>query len=186
MLAHQGSNQGAVSRPRNRAAAPLLWLSTLAMGLMAGFFWAFAVLVMPALAKADDRSFVFAMQNINRGVQTGGFAFGFFGAFLFTGAATIVYHKMGRKTAARWILAALLLYIVALAVTFGGNIPLNDKLEAFGDPAKIADFAAARAAFDESSWNSLNVIRTIASSLGLLALGAALREHGRAERAEIG
>ena len=186
MLAHQGSNQGSVSRPRNRAAAPLLWVSTLAMGWMAGFFWAFAVLIMPALTKVDDRSFVFAMQNINRGVQTGGFAFGFFGAFLFSGAAAIVYNKMGRKAAARWILVAVVLYVVALAVTFGGNIPLNDKLEAFGDPEKITDFAAARAAFDEGSWATLNFVRMVASSLGMLALAAAFRESGRAERAEIG
>jgi uncharacterized membrane protein len=179
MLAQQGSNL----RSRNKAAAPLLWLSTLTMGLMAGFFYAFAILVMPALAKADDRSFVFAMQNINRGVETGGFAFGFFGAFLFTGAATIVYHRMGRKAAARWILAALVLYVVALAITVGGNIPLNDKLEAFGDPEKIVDFTAARAAFNESSWNVLNAVRMVACSLGLLALGAALVQHGRDERA---
>ena len=184
MLAQQGANNSSVSRSRNKAAAPLLWLSTLTVGLMAGFFYAFAVLVMPALAKADDRSFVFAMQNINRGVQTGGFAFGFFGAFLFTGAATIVYFRMGRRNAARWILAALLLYVVALAITVGGNIPLNDKLEAFGDPEKVVDFAAARAAFNESAWNALNAVRMVACSLGLLALGAALVSHGKAEASD--
>jgi uncharacterized membrane protein len=157
----------------NRAAAPLLWLSTLTMGLMAGLFYAFAVLVMPALAKTGDREFVTVMQNVNRSVEAGGFMFGFFGAFVFTGAAAIVHQRTGAKATARWIVVALLLYVVALAVTFGGNIPLNDKLET------IADVTAARAAFDESTWNALNVVRVTACGLGLLALGAALVQHGR-------
>ncbi|GAB3904411.1 DUF1772 domain-containing protein [Kibdelosporangium lantanae] len=157
----------------NRAAAPLLWLSTLTMGLMAGLFYAFAVMVMPALAKTGDHEFIAAMQSINRGVQNGGFAFGFYGAFLFTGAAAIVHHRMGAKATARWIVVALALYVVALAVTFGGNIPLNDKLET------VADATAARIAFNEPTWNALNDVRTIACGLGLLALGAALVRHGR-------
>ncbi|TCO52346.1 DUF1772 domain-containing protein [Actinocrispum wychmicini] len=171
----------ATARPRSKAATPLLWLSTLTMGLMAGFFWAFSVLVMPSLKNADDRTFVAGFQEINRGVKSGGFAFGFFGAFIFTGAAAIVHQRMGRRAAARWIFAALLLYIVALAVTIGGNIPLNNKLDQFGDPAKIADLAGARAAFNEPAWNSMNAVRTVATTLGLLALGAALVDHGRAQ-----
>jgi uncharacterized membrane protein len=181
MLAHQGANQAA--RRQSKAAAPLLYLATLTLGLMAGFFFAFAALIMPSLAKVDDRSFVTAFQKINEGVQNGAFTFAFFGAFIFTGAAAIVHHRMGARTAARWILGATLLYVVALALTFGGNIPLNDKLAAAGDPAVIADFAAARAAFNEGSWNALNAARTIASSLALLALVPAIALHGRARKA---
>lgn len=181
MLAHQGAGQQA--GPRSKAAAPLLYLATLTVGLMAGFFFAFAVLVMPSLAKVDDRSFVVAMQKINEGVQTGAFAFAFFGAFIFTGAAAIVHQRAGYRAAARWIFAAMLLYVVALALTFGGNIPLNDKLAAAGDPAVIADFAAARAAFNEGTWNALNAARTIACMLSLLALVPAIALHGRANKA---
>jgi uncharacterized membrane protein len=181
MLAHQGAGQAA--RPRSKAAAPLLYLATLTVGLMAGFFFAFAALIMPSLGKVDDRSFVTAFQKINEGVQSGAFTFAFFGAFIFTGAAAIVHHRMGARTAARWIFAATLLYVVAIALTFGGNIPLNDKLAAAGDPAVIADFAAARAAFDEGSWNALNAARTIACMLSLLTLVPAIALAGRANKA---
>jgi uncharacterized membrane protein len=171
----------ATTGSHNKLATPLLWLSSLTMGLMAGFFYAFSVLVMPSLAKSDDRAFVVAMQNMNRDVENGAFGFTFFGAFLFTGAGAIVQRRMGRRAAARWMFAALLLYIVALAVTFGGNIPLNNKLAAFGDPSKIKDFAVARAAFDEGTWTTLNTVRATACALGLVALGAAIIEHGRGE-----
>ena len=181
MLAEQGQGQSA--RPRSRAAAPLLYLATLTVGLMAGFFFAFAILVMPSLAKVDDKSFVVSMQKINDGVQTGAFAFAFFGAFIFTGAAAILHHRMGARKAARWIFGATLLYFVSLALTVGGNIPLNDKLAAAGDPAVIADFAAARAAFDEGTWNALNAARTIACMLSLLALVPAIALHGRGNKA---
>ncbi|MBP2324345.1 putative membrane protein [Kibdelosporangium banguiense] len=177
MLADQGA--GRVARPRSKAAAPLLYLSTLTIGLMAGFFFAFAALVMPSFAKIDDRSFVVAMQKINDGVNSGAFQFAFLGAFVFTGAAAIVHHRMGARNAARWILAALLLYIVALAITFGGNIPLNNNLAAAGDPAAIADFTAVRTAFNEGTWNALNAARTIACMLSLLALVPAIALAGR-------
>ncbi|MET0233765.1 MAG: DUF1772 domain-containing protein [Kibdelosporangium sp.] len=181
MLADQGTGQ--VARPRSRAAAPLLYLATLTLGLMAGFFFAFAVLVMPSLGKVDDRTFVVAMQKINEGVQTGAFTFAFFGAFIFTGAAAIVHHRMGARTAARWIIGAFLLYLVAFALTFGGNIPLNNKLAAAGDPAVIADFATVRATFNEGSWNALNAARTIACMLALLVMVPAIALHGRAQKA---
>nr|WP_042186390.1 anthrone oxygenase family protein [Kibdelosporangium sp. MJ126-NF4]CEL17245.1 integral-membrane protein [Kibdelosporangium sp. MJ126-NF4]CTQ91525.1 integral-membrane protein [Kibdelosporangium sp. MJ126-NF4] len=181
MLAQQGAGQQA--QPRSKAAAPLLYLATLTVGLMAGFFFAFAILVMPSLGKVDDRAFVVTMQKINEGVQNGAFMFAFLGAFVFTGAAAIVHHRAGYRAAARWIIAAMLLYVVALALTIGGNVPLNDKLAGAGDPAVIADFAAARAAFDEGAWNALNAARTIACMLSLLALVPAIALHGRATKA---
>jgi uncharacterized membrane protein len=181
MLAHQGVSQAA--RPHSKAAAPLLYLATLTVGLMAGFFYAFAVVVMPSLAKVDDRSFVTAFQAINEGANAGVLMVAFLGAFVFLGAAAIVHHRMGARSAARWILAALLLYVVALALTFGGNVPLNDKVATAGDPAVIADFAGVRAAFDEDSWNAFNVARTIATSLALLALVPAIALAGRVKKA---
>jgi hypothetical protein len=37
----------------------------------------------------------------------------------------------------RWIVAALLLYGIAILVTGGGNLPLNDDLAHAGDPSRI-------------------------------------------------
>jgi uncharacterized membrane protein len=179
MLAQQG--QSSVTRP-NRLATPLLWLSTLTVGLMAGFFYSFSILVMPALSRVDDKTFIDTMQKINEGAQSNGaFAFGFFGAFVFTAAAAIVQHKMGRRVAVRWIIAALLLYVVALAVTFAGNIPLNNKLAAVGDVSQIQDLVAARAVFEEGTWTTLNHVRALASTLALVALVPALMQSRSAD-----
>ncbi|MGH3875241.1 MAG: hypothetical protein ACRDSR_27715 [Pseudonocardiaceae bacterium] len=47
--------------------------ATLATGLLAGLFYAFAVAVMIGLHRVDDRTFVGAMQQINVGIQDGWF-----------------------------------------------------------------------------------------------------------------
>src|SRR6186713_801850 len=47
-----------------------------------------------------------------------------------------------------------------LVITFGVNVPLNDRLAAAGDPATLADPAAVRAAF-EQTWVRWNVVRAV-------------------------
>lgn len=185
MLAEQGAN--IESRPKNnKAAVPLLWLSVLTSGLMAGFFWSFTVMIMPAMAMSDDRSFVTVFQNTNRTVESFGFGLGFYGALIFPAIAAWIFNKMGRKLVARWILVALACVVIQLVITMAGNIPLNNAIDSFGDPAKITDFAAARHAFNESQWNTLNLFRTIISSLGTLAMAGAAIQHGRDQRALLG
>jgi uncharacterized membrane protein len=161
-------------------AGPILWLATISIGLIAGLFYGFAISVMPALAKTDDRTFVDTMQQINRSIENGAFGMAFMGSFVFTGAAAILEHRLGRRNAARWVVASLALYVVSFAITAGVNVPLNQQLEAAGAPANIADLAAVRAAF-EGSWNSAHLIRTIACVLSLGAVGRALWLHGRSE-----
>ncbi|SDI44786.1 Uncharacterized membrane protein [Actinokineospora alba] len=168
---------------KRRLAGPVLWLATMTVGLIAGVFYAFAISVMPALAKTDDRTFVDTMQNINRAIENGAFGSAFLGSFVFTGAAAIMEHRLGRRAAARWVLASFLLYVVAVAITMGVNVPLNQDLEAAGAPASIPDLAAVRAAF-EGPWNSAHLVRTVACVLALGCLGRALWLHGRAERAD--
>ena len=56
-----------------------LLVATLAMGLLAGVFYTFAVSVMPGLARSDDRTFVAAMQQINVAIQNPWFSLTFLG-----------------------------------------------------------------------------------------------------------
>ncbi|SDL03976.1 DUF1772 domain-containing protein [Nonomuraea jiangxiensis] len=166
----------AVSHSRGWAS-PLLWLATVAMGLMAGLFYAFSVSVMPGLAQADNRAFVLVMNRINQAIENPAFALTFFGAFVFTGAAAIAQYRMGLRTAARWTAAALALYVVALAITMGVNVPLNEELAKAAD-----DYAAARENF-EGLWNVTNNVRGLACTLALVCLARSLRLQGRDERA---
>ena len=61
-----------------------------------------------------------------------------------------------------------MLAVGTLVISFAGNIPLNDALDAAGPVDKIKDLAAVRADF-ESLWVKLNIARTLTST-GALGL----------------
>ncbi|MER8105939.1 anthrone oxygenase family protein [Kitasatospora sp. NPDC094016] len=166
---------------QSRAAGPVLAGATIAMGLMAGLFFAFDVSVMPGLAAGDDRTYVTAMQHINSSIENGMFGLVFVGAFAATGVAAWLQHKAGRRRAALWAAGATVLYVVALMVTMGVNIPLNNELAAAGDPSQIHDFAGVRAKF-EGTWVAANMLRTLLCTAGLAALSRSLVLHGRFSR----
>ena len=65
-------------------------LSTVAVGLMSGLYWAFSVAVMPGLRDADDRAFVTTMQAINRRILNPWFLTVFMGSLLLPIAGGIV------------------------------------------------------------------------------------------------
>lgn len=155
-----------------------LLASTLSVGLMAGLFTGFSYAVMPGLRILDDRSWIAGMQHINKVILNGWFLPAFIGSVLFTAAALALNWFSGNRSASLWILAALVLALVMFIVTSAVNVPMNDRLEAAGDPASIADPAALRASI-ESRWIAWNTVRGVASVLSLLALAWALVVHGR-------
>jgi len=57
--------------------------------------------------------------------------------------------------------------------------PLNHVLRGAGDPDRIADMAAIRDAFPETSWVAWHIVRTIASTAAFACLAWALVLHGR-------
>jgi uncharacterized membrane protein len=148
--------------------------ATLTMGLIAGVFFDWTVSIMPALAQSDDRTFVVVMQKtITTMNSSPAFLFSFTGAFVFTGAAAILQHRLGARTAVRWILAALALYVVAIVITMGVHPPLNEALVSAGDPDKIADIAAIRKDV-EGPWMNAHMVRTVAVTVALTFLCRAL------------
>ncbi|MGW4661925.1 anthrone oxygenase family protein [Streptosporangium sandarakinum] len=154
-----------------RSAA--LVASTLAMGLTAGLFAAFAYAVMPGLGRGGDRTFVEAMRQINVAILNGWFALAFGGALVLTLLAAALHLRGDSRSALPWIVAALVLYGLVLAVTFAVNVPLNDRLAAAG----TGDLAAAREHF-EAAWVRWNVIRAAASTAAFGCLAWALVVHG--------
>ncbi|MEV0531924.1 anthrone oxygenase family protein [Kitasatospora sp. NPDC050463] len=170
---------GTVGDRGSRAAGPLLAVGTVATGLMAGLFFAFDVAVMPGLADSDDRTYVTAMQHINKAIENAAFGLVFVGALVATGLAAFLQYRAGRRATAIWAAAATALYLGALVVTATVNLPLNSELARAGDPSRIQDLAAVRAAF-ESSWATGNLVRTLLCTAGLAALVRALLLHGRA------
>lgn len=147
--------------------------ATVTMGLFAGVFYAFASLVMVGLRRADDRTFVVAMQRMNAapGLR---FAVAIIGPGLLTAAALLLHLDEDQRATLWWIVAALVSYAGAIGViTFAGNVPLNNALAAAGEPDRIADLADVRGRF-EASWNRWNADRTVVSIGALACLAAAL------------
>ncbi|WP_433868699.1 DUF1772 domain-containing protein [Saccharopolyspora sp. CA-218241] len=141
----------------------VLVLATLAHGLVAGLFFGFACAVMPGLRGVDDRTFVRVMRRINAAILNAWFGAAFAGAPVLTAVALLLALVSGDATALPLVLG-LLGSLVVLVVTFRVNVPLNDGLDAAGEPA-----TAARARF-ERPWVRWNAVRAVA---GTAAIGCA-------------
>ncbi|GAA0400579.1 DUF1772 domain-containing protein [Microbispora corallina] len=142
-------------------------------GLLAGLFYAFACAVMPGLRRAADRTLVDAMQRINVAILNGWFALTFAGAPILT-AVTAALHLGGdARRVLPWAGAALLFHCAALAVTFAINIPLNNALDAAGEPDRLADPRLVRDRF-EALWVRWNLVRAAASAAAFGCLAWAL------------
>jgi uncharacterized membrane protein len=153
-----------------RTVGLVLAAAVVTMGLWTGIEFAYASSVMPGLADSSDRAFVEVMQNINEASENPVFFAGVFGALLLTGAAVVLQASQGGGPALRWTVAALVLYVVSIAVTVGANVPLNEEIVDAGNPDRIADLAAVRGDF-EGPWVAWNIVRTVCSvaALGCLA-----------------
>ncbi|MEI5103256.1 DUF1772 domain-containing protein [Streptomyces sp. PmtG] len=163
---------------RPAGGGPALGAAALTTGLMAGSFFIFACAVMPGLARASDRAYIEVMQHINEVIQNPVFFAGFAGALLSTGFAA---WRLRRTPLRWWVLGALVAYAAAFVLTAAVNVPLNDDLDAAGDPARIADPGAVRAEF-EDPWVSWNVVRAALCVLAFGLVARALVLWGRLSR----
>lgn len=154
----------------------VLMAATITTGLMAGVFGLYQHTVMRGLARTDDRTFVGAFQAVDRAILNPWFLAGFVGALVLTAAAAFLNPGRGLLP---WILAALLLYALVLAITVAVHVPLNDAIKAAGDPDTIPDLAAVRRSFDEGRWLAWNLVRTIATTAAFGLLCWALVARGQ-------
>lgn len=150
--------------------------ATMTTGLMAGVFGLYQHTVMRGLGRTDDRTFVGAFQALDRAIINPWFLASFAGALLFTAAASVL--NPGPRLLP-WVLAALALYAVVVAITVLVNVPLNDAIKAAGDPDRSTGPAAVRERFDEARWTSWNLVRTIATTAAFGCLCWALVVRGQ-------
>jgi uncharacterized membrane protein len=173
--------------PRPRILVPgvrslTLGLATLATGLVAGVFYAYAVSVNLGLAVQPDASYVATMQSINARIQNPAFFACFFGAALFLLAALAAHVPQPRSGRFRLVALACMLYIVGgFLLTAFVNVPMNEELARVAS-ASPGELAGARAVY-EGPWNFWNGVRTVFSSMAFLALiGACLLREDRGGR----
>jgi uncharacterized membrane protein len=178
----QRRQNGATADDRTRAdrsADIVLGAAVIAMGLLAGLIYDWSVTVMPALAAADDRTLVDAMQQT---IDNPAFPLTFLAPGALAAVALVQARRSGSPKTALWIVAGLALYAVAVVVTGAIHIPLNEDLENAGDPARIENLAAVRDDF-AGPWVTWNIVRALASTAAFGALAWALVVRGRMGRA---
>ena len=166
----------------DRNADIVLGAAVIAMGLLAGLFYAFDVAVMPALTAADDRTLVDAMQQMIDKIENPAFFLTFLGAPVLAAVALSQARRSGSAKVAGWIVAGLAFYTVMVVVTFAFHFPLNDDLKEAGDPAHIENLAAVRDDF-VTPWVAWNIVRTLATTAAFASLAWALVLRGRMGRA---
>jgi uncharacterized membrane protein len=131
-----------------------------------GVYLAFAVMVMPALARLPAADATAAMREINRRAERGAFIGVFIGAALVAvalGVAALfeLSDRAGSDESASHALLVIgaVLSFASTVVTVVGNVPLNNRLERDGVPAWKPYL---------SRWGTLNTVRAL---LALAAVG---------------
>lgn len=153
--------------------------SLVSSGLIAGLFFGWMVSVIPGTSVVDDRSYIVTMQNINRQIINPAFVITFIATPAILAVAAVVHFRAGQTRRAALLIAATATYLFGvIGVTAGGNIPLNDALEAFDLSEASPTETSERRNSYESPWNRWHNLRTFASiaALGLTALAGALAE----------
>ena len=153
----------------------LLLAATITMGIAAGVYQLYAFVIMPALGRTDDRTFVGAYQQIDTRIVGPYLLVFFISALVVGGIAGAMY--LGDDGAGPWlIVSAVAIQLVMAAITLRVNVPLNNGIKAEGDPDRILDLAAVRRRFDEARWTRWNNLRTLAATVafGMLVWASAL------------
>ncbi|QEH43025.1 DUF1772 domain-containing protein [Chitinophaga sp. XS-30] len=146
--------------------------------LIAGLFYAWSCSVTPGLGRLLDASYIEALQACNRAILNPVFYACFFGAMFLLPVSTYLHYTPSPSIRFWLLLAASALYLGGvMAVTIGGNIPLNEALDKFDlRHASAEAISQARQQF-EKRWNMLNNIRTVTSALSVTLIVMACLSH---------
>ncbi len=145
-----------------------LILATFLCSLVAGFLFAFALVVMPGIRSLNDREFIRAFQVMDRVIQNSQPIFMLVWVGSVVALVTSAVLGIGRLDGAGRLLIifATLAYLLGVQLpTVTINIPLNNKLQSLDvDAMNEIRQKAARKDF-EPRWNRWNSIRTAFASL---------------------
>lgn len=147
----------------------LLTITATTTALIAGLFFAYSCSVTLGLARVSNTEYIAAMQSINRAILNPVFLGCFLGTAILLPICTYLNYHQPLSVRFWFLLAASAVYVVGvIGITMGGNVPLNEALDAFNmQSASAGEIATRRAAF-EIAWNKLNMIRTVASIVSIV------------------
>lgn len=149
-----------------------LMVATFLHALLAGFLFAFSVVVMPGIRNLKDRDYLRSFQAMDRVIQKGQplfMAMWLGSTVTLIAAAVLAVIQLAGMERALVIAAALASVLLVQLPTMTINIPLNNQVQSLDcDNLDAAAASQAREVF-EVRWNRWNVIRTVASCV-ILAL----------------
>lgn len=151
-----------------------LIITVITTALMAGLFYSWSISVTPGLKNIQDRSYLEAIQAMNKAILNPAFFSIFFGSIIFLLIVSVLQFNTAINLRFWVILSALIIYYSGtIGVTIFGNVPMNNKLENL-DISKMTNenMQSVRLNF-ESRWNLFNTIRTLTSTLTFIILLAA-------------
>ena len=145
-----------------------LILATFLCSLVAGFLFAFSLVVMPGIRRLTDREFIRAFQKIDRVIQNNQpfFILVWVGSVVtLIISAVLGIGQLGGIERSLLIFAALGYLLGVQLPTVTINVPLNNKLQTLdADALDEKVLKKARENF-EPRWNRWNLIRAALSSL---------------------
>ncbi|WP_158413687.1 anthrone oxygenase family protein [Haladaptatus cibarius] len=151
---------------------PLIAVSTIFTGLMAGFFFAYSVSVVLALDTLSAATYTTVMQEINEKVLNAVFGVVFFGAVVVPAISMVILVFWGDWTtlSGRLFLVGVVVYVLGtFAVTMRIHIPMNDDIATWSSASPPDEWAEVRA-----RWTRWNHVRTIAAVVSFASYLAAL------------
>lgn len=144
-------------------------IAVLLTGLVAGLFYSYACSVTGGLGKLSDREYLMAFQSINRVILNPWFFASFMGSLVALPLATWFSYHAGLNSSFWLMLIATFVYVIGVfGVTVLANVPLNNMLDNFNlNAASSGELFTLRERF-ETSWNTLNLVRTLAAVISFL------------------
>lgn len=146
-------------------------LTLLLTGLSAGLFFGWTVSVIPGTKHIATKSYLEAMQSINKAILNPVFFIVFFGPTLLLIISSVSQYRQSIDISFWLFLGATLLYLGGtIGITLIGNVPLNEMLEAKSiqklDPEELEQI---RKSF-ENRWNLFHTIRTFCAVASFILL----------------
>jgi uncharacterized membrane protein len=155
----------------------VLMVAAFLCSLVAGFLFAFAVVVMPGIRSLDDGGFIRSFQVIDRVIQNSQplFLFVWVGSVLSVSAAAVLGFWVLSGTDRLLIIVAALVNVLCIQLpTVAINVPMNNALQEL-DSDTMNETTRKRAREDfEPRWNRWNVFRAASASLVSILLALLL------------
>lgn len=155
----------------------MLVLATLLVSLVAGFLFAFAVVIMPGIGKLDDGAFVRAFQVVDEVIQDNHplFVLLWLGSVLALVVAAVLGFGQLDMTGRGLLVGATALYLLGVqAPTMVVNVPLNNELQTIQVSEIDAEERRRVRARFEGRWNRANSVRTLLGTIAAAMLLALL------------